>query len=72
MESDLKVENIVARIKEYLNAHKIKLWLEPYYDNVAGIGLKEEEALQVKINIFHYLLHSTYWKELSQVTLWNS
>lgn len=60
MESDLKVENIVARIKEYLNAHKIKLWLEPYYDNVAGIGAKEEEALQVKINIFHYLLHSTY------------
>lgn len=49
MESDLKVENIVARIKEYLNAHKIKLWLEPYYDNVAGIGAKEEEALQVKM-----------------------
>lgn len=57
MESDLKVENKVARLKEYLNAHKIKLWLEPYYDNVAGIGAEEEEALQV--NIFHYLLHST-------------
>lgn len=59
MESDLKVENIVARIKEYLNAHKIKLWLEPYYDNVAGIGAKEEEALQVKstFSIIYCALH---------------
>lgn len=55
MESDLKVENLIARLKEYLNAHKIKLWLEPYFDNVVGIGAKEEEALQVIINIFHHL-----------------
>uniref|UniRef100_A0A1B6L3Y2 UBA domain-containing protein n=1 Tax=Graphocephala atropunctata TaxID=36148 RepID=A0A1B6L3Y2_9HEMI len=46
MNFDLRGEDILSQVKEQLNKNKIKLWLEPYYNQVDGISDQEELALQ--------------------------
>lgn len=47
MDSDLRTEDIMSRVKGELLKNKIKLWLQPYFNEEKGVTDEEELALQV-------------------------
>lgn len=49
MNTDLKNEDILFRVRDQLNKSNIKLWLDPYYSD-KGVGSDEMVALQVTLD----------------------
>lgn len=51
MDSDLRTEDIISRVKNELLKNKIKLWLQPYYHEENGVTNEEELSLQVSFHL---------------------
>lgn len=47
MSSNLRAEDVFSRVRDELNRDKIKLWLDPFYDEKDGVGINQKQALQV-------------------------